>query len=55
MHPSTKQPKSPSKKKSLIAWTVIPIALSIGAFLYHEQYPSAETRRELSVDLMFAD
>ena len=47
--------KAPSKKKSLIAWILIAIALSGGMVLYNRQYPSPESRRELSVDGMFAD
>jgi len=53
--PSTMKPKAPNKKKSLIAWILIAIALSGGMILYYQQYPSPETRRELSVDGMFAD
>ena len=47
--------KAPSKKKSLIAWILIALALTGGMVLYYQQYPSPETRRELSVDGMFAD
>ena len=47
--------KAPSKKKSLIAWILIAIALSGGMVLYYRQFPSPDTRRELSVDAMFAD
>ncbi len=49
------EPKSPDTRKSLIAWIVIAIALSGGVVFYCHQYPSPETRRELSVDGMFAD
>ena len=47
--------KAPSKKESLIAWILIAIALTSGMVLYYGQYPSPETRKELSVDGMFAD
>ena len=47
--------KAPSKKKSLITWILIALALTGGMVLYYRQYPSPETRRELSVDGMFAD
>ncbi len=53
--PKTMKPQTPSKKKSLIAWILIAIALSGGMVLYYEQYPSPEIRRELSVDGMFTD
>ena len=47
--------KAPSKKKSLITWILIALALTGGMVLYYRQYPSLEIRRELSVDGMFAD
>ncbi len=47
--------KAPSKKKSLISWILIALALTSGMVLYYRQYPSPDTRRELSVDGMFAD
>ncbi len=47
--------KAPSKKKSLIAWILIAIALTGGMVWYYRQYPSPDIRRELSVDGMFAD
>ena len=47
--------KAPSKKKSLIAWILIALTLTSGMVLYHRQYPLPETRRELSVEGMFAD
>ena len=53
--PRTMKPKAPSKKKSLIAWILIALALTGGMVLYYQQYPSPETRRELSVDGMFTD
>ncbi len=53
--PKAMQLKTPSKKKSLIGWILIAITLAGGMALYHRQYPSPETRRELSVDGMFAD
>ncbi len=49
------KPKTPSKKKSLIGWILIAITLSGGIAFYYRQYPSPETRRELSVNGMFAD
>ena len=53
--PRTMRAKAQSKKKSLITWILIAIALSGGMVLYYRQYPSPDTRRELSVDAMFAD
>ena len=53
--PRAVKPKTPSKKKSLIAWILIAITLTGGMVLYYRQYPSPDTRRELSVDGMFAD
>ena len=53
--PMAMKPKTPSKKKSLIAWILIALALTGGMVLYYRQYPSPETRRELSADGMFAD
>ena len=53
--PRAMKPKTPSKKKSLIAWILIAITLTGGMVLYYRQYPSPEIRRELSVDGMFAD
>ena len=47
--------KAPSKKKSLITWILIALALTGGMVLYYRQYPSPNTRRELSVDAMFSD
>ena len=47
--------KAPSKKESLIAWILIALTLTGGMVLYYRQYPSPETRRELSADGMFAD
>lgn len=47
--------KAPKKRKSLIAWMLIAIALTFGMIFYCQQYPSLETRRELSVDGMFFD
>ena len=53
--PRAMKPNAPSKKKSLIAWILIALGLTGGIVLYYQQYPSADTRRELSVDGMFAD
>ena len=53
--PRAMKPKTPSKKKSLIASILIAITLTGGMVLYYRQYPSPDTRRELSVDGMFAD
>ena len=53
--PRRMRAKAPSKKKSLITWILIALALTGGMVLYYRQYPSPETRRELSVDGMFAD
>ena len=53
--PRAMESKTPSKKTSLIAWILIAIALSGGMVLYYRQYPSPDTRREISVGGMFAD
>ena len=53
--PKTIRAKAPSKKKSLITWILIALALTGGMVLYYRQYPSPDTRRGLSVDGMFAD
>ena len=53
--PRAMKPKTSSKKKLLIGWILIAITLTGGMILYYQQYPSPETRRELSVDGMFAD
>jgi len=53
--PRELKPKTPRKKKSLIAWIMIAITLSGGMILYYRQYPSPETRREISVEGMFSD
>ena len=47
--------KATRSKKSFTAWILIAIALTIGMVFYYQQYPSPETRRELSVDGMFFD
>ncbi len=47
--------KKTKESKSLITWILIAIVLTSGMVFYYQQYPSAETRRELSVDGMFAD
>ncbi len=47
--------KAPKTKESFIAWLLIAITLAGGMVLYYKQFPSSETRRELSVDGMFAD
>ncbi|ABX09433.1 hypothetical protein [Prochlorococcus marinus] len=49
------QPKTLGKKKGLIAWILIAITLTGGMVLYYRQYPSPDTRREISVNGMFAD
>ena len=53
--PRTMKEKAPNKRKSFIAWMLISLTLTGGMVLYYRQYPSPETRRELSVDGMFAD
>ena len=53
--PTTRKAKAPSKKKSLIAWILIALALTAGMGLYYRQYPSSDTRQKLSVHGMFAD
>ena len=53
--PNRNEVKAPNKKKSLLAWIIIAMALSSGMVSYCHQYPSPETRRELSVDGIFAD
>ena len=53
--PKTIRAKAPSKKKSLITWILIALALTGGMILYYRQYPSPDTRRELSVEGIFAD
>ena len=47
--------KATRRKKSFTAWILIAIALTIGMVFFYQQYPSPETRRELSVDGMFFD
>ena len=54
-NPSGMKGKAPKKRKSLIAWILIAIALTFGMLFYYQQYPSSETRRELSVDGIFFD
>ena len=54
-HSRPMKSKALSNKKSLIAWVLFAIALIGGVVLYYRQYPSPETRRELSVDGMFFD
>ena len=49
------KPKAPKERKSFIAWILIAIALTFGMVFYDQQYPSPETRRELSVDGMLFD
>ena len=49
------KPKAPKNRKSLIAWILIAIALTFGMVFYQQQYPSPETRRDLSVNGMFFD
>ena len=53
--PNGMKEKVPKKRKSLIAWILIAIALTFGMVFYYKQYPSPETRRGLSVDGMFFD
>ncbi len=53
--PRTMKAKTPSKKNSLITLILIALALTAGMVFYYKQYPSPDTRRELSVDGMFAD
>ena len=53
--PKRMRAKAPSKKKSLITWILIALALIGGMVFYYRQYPSTDIRRELSVDGMFAD
>ena len=53
--PSTTKPEAYNKKKSLIGWILIAIALAGGIVLYYKQYPSPEQRREISVDGIFSD
>ena len=53
--PRTMKAKAPSKKKALIACILITLALTGGMVLYYRQYPSPDTRKEISVDGMFAD
>ncbi len=43
------------KNKALVAWILLALAVVGGLVLYYKQYPSAETRRELSVDGIFLD
>ncbi len=47
--------KSPNERKSLIAWILIAIAITSGMVFYYQQYPSPETRREISINGKFAD
>ncbi len=48
-------PKPPNRRKSLIAWLLLAIGLAGGLILYYKQYPSLETRREISVNGIFMD
>ncbi len=52
---ATMKSKQPKRKSSLVALMLVAITLSGGIFLQHKQYPSIETRRELSVDGIFWD
>ena len=54
-HSRPMKSKALSNKKSLIAWVLFAIALIGGVVLYYRQYPSPETRRELTVDGIFVD
>ncbi len=49
------QANAPNKKRSLIGLTLLATALVGGMVLYYRQYPSPETRKEISVGGMFAD
>ena len=53
--PSGTKGKATKKRKPLMAWVLIAIALTFGMLFYYQQYPSPETRRELSVDGIFED
>ncbi len=53
--PRAMKPKVPRGKQSLLAWILISITLIGGMALYYRQYPSPDTRREISVDGIFAD
>ncbi len=52
---TSKQSKLITKKNLLIAWLLIGIALAIGIVFYYKQYPSSESRQEISVDGVFFD
>ncbi len=54
-NPSGMKEKAPKKRKPIIAWILIAIALTFGMVFYYKQYPSPETRRDLSVNGMFFD
>ena len=45
----------PKRKKALVISILTAIAFVSGIFMYYEQYPSAEIRREISIDGMFLD
>ena len=53
--PSGTKGKAAKERKPLMAWVLIAIALTFGMLFYYQQYPSPETRRELSVDGIFED
>tara|TARA_Y100001968_G_C19314382_1_gene695861 strand:+ start:541 stop:912 length:372 start_codon:yes stop_codon:yes gene_type:complete len=53
--PNSIKSKQPDKKKSLVTAIFIAIAISSGIFLFFKQHPSAESRRELSIEVLFWD
>ncbi len=44
-----------NKNNSLIPWLMISMVFSFGIVLYYDHFPFEKVRRELSVDVMFAD
>ncbi|KGG14180.1 MULTISPECIES: hypothetical protein [Prochlorococcus] len=53
--PTTTKPKAPNRRKLVITWILVAIAVTGGMVLYYKQYPSPEVRKELSVGGMFDD
>ncbi len=47
--------KITNKKKSLITWIMLSIAIAGGIVVYYQRYPLPEIRRELSVEGIFSD
>ena len=47
--------KTSNNNNSLIPWLMISITFSFGIVLYYDHFPFEKVRRELSVDVMFAD